>query len=413
MMKILVVHDRISVAEKISESCSKICKCSVEFAEDARTARQKLQNCHYDLLILDLTIPHRKGQTIDYAQASNLISDIYSDEEYPPADIIGVTNDEKAYKAIYNGDLKDNKILKVVFEKDGDDWLSSITQTISYLQRTAESRIRARSAHYEIDVLLISAMDEEFIPLNETLELTDEKGLSHVYNFIFNDSLNTVRRGIAASVGKQGQEASASFSQSLISRYRPKLVVMVGICGGVKERVDLGDAVVFESVVNWDAGKYREASGAPDGKQPPAWLYARPEPVSMDGSKVHDFVRTLTRDWTDEKEKIVKFAASGSQGKSKDFKLHLKTAASGSSVVAAEEIVQRIRGLNDNVHAVDMESYGLYLAASRTLVAKPNFVCVKGVSDFCDAKKADDYHVAAAWASWAVGHHIMVNWAGY
>jgi nucleoside phosphorylase len=73
-------------------------------------------------------------------------------------------------------------------------------------------------------------------------------------------------------------------------------------------------------------------------------------------------------------------------------KFLLTHAASGSAVVANDTIVAQIRGLNDSIRAVDMESYGFYDACLKTFVAKPKFICLKAVSDFCNGEKGDDYH---------------------
>jgi nucleoside phosphorylase len=66
--------------------------------------------------------------------------------------------------------------------------------------------------------------------------------------------------------------------------------------------------------------------------------------------------------------------------------------------------------LNENIAAVDMESYGLYYAAHNALVVKPQVVCIKGVSDLCDARKNDKLHDAASYASAAVAHDLILKW---
>ncbi len=62
-------------------------------------------------------------------------------------------------------------------------------------------------------------------------------------------------------------------------------------------------------------------------------------------------------------------------------------------------MIARIKSLNENILAADMEAYGLYYAAKNTNVVKPMFICVKSVLDYCDSKKNDGVHAACNFIS--------------
>ena len=74
-------------------------------------------------------------------------------------------------------------------------------------------------------------------------------------------------------------------------------------------------------------------------------------------------------------------------------------AASGSAVVAAEGVLSEIVDLNENIYALDMESYGFYFACLNTNVCPPDFVCIKGVADHCNGEKDSKWHAPCSFLS--------------
>jgi nucleoside phosphorylase len=70
--------------------------------------------------------------------------------------------------------------------------------------------------------------------------------------------------------------------------------------------------------------------------------------------------------------------------------------ASGEKVVASQDFRERFSQVHRKVAAIDMESYGVACAAERR---GARLTVIKGISDFADATKNDDYHEPAARAS--------------
>ena len=117
--------------------------------------------------------------------------------------------------------------------------------------------------------------------------------------------------------------------------------------------------------------------------------YEAPTPIGIDGSSTHRAARALIDGRFNEDAAIVRDVKLRSKGKIDSFAIHLSPAASGSAVVTDETVVKQIRGLNEAIRAVDMESYGFYFACSQTFVVKPHFICMKSVADFCNGEKGD------------------------
>lgn len=61
--------------------------------------------------------------------------------------------------------------------------------------------------------------------------------------------------------------------------------------------------------------------------------------------------------------------------------------ASGSSVIADSDVVDRIRKQNRKVIAIDMEAYAVYAACAASPYPQPCAVTIKSVCDFADAMK--------------------------
>jgi nucleoside phosphorylase len=82
--------------------------------------------------------------------------------------------------------------------------------------------------------------------------------------------------------------------------------------------------------------------------------------------------------------------------------------ASGEKVVASEEFRQRIGMIHRKLAAIDMESYGVACAAERR---GSSLTVIKGISDFADSSKNDDYHRVAAQNAARVLRFLIANGA--
>ncbi len=405
-MKILIVHDRREIADQLEQTCKESTNCSVEIAVDFVTAKEMLRQSLYDLLVLDLTIPYRMPGICDYQYAQNLLEDIYVDDNiYPPGDVIALSREEPAIASIAK--TVSNSTATLILEDAVGHWKTTILEKVRYISRSAKGRSLSLAQLHAVDVLLICAMDEEFEPVKAAFELNPDSMFPAVYHFVFNDKSGSLRSGVACSVGKQGQAAAASFSQALISWFRPRLALMVGICGGVTGKADLCDVMISESVFDWDSGKFKTAKG--DEAASPRWLSARPDPVSIQGSAAHLAARRLQADGVRSQRAIEKRVSELTGGQITKVSIRLVPTASGGSVVAEQRVVDKVLEINDRIAAVDMEAYGFYYAAKFAFVVKPQVLCIKGVSDHCNVAKGDSFHEAAAFASVQVARDLLLT----
>lgn len=416
-MKVLVVHDRREVANEIVELVHQTLGAdeTVEVAEDQQSAREHLRQSIFDLLIMDLTIPFFKNGAAsvsnpDFKAVEQLLHELFNHNTLNvPGDVIGLTKDHEALSLV--GNSLGPHLMVALREDEGNAWKGYLVDKIKYARRAFETRSILINRHYNVDALILTAMDKEMRPYRELFELTPLKHFEGASEFLFTDKADQVRKGIAYSIGKSGQPSAASWAQSLISYFRPKVALMSGYCGGVEGRANFGDLIFFEAAYAWDYGKWTEKKDEKTGSIESTFL-SRPDPIDIADSTFHRIARSLVDSDRNRDLKFLKKIQELSKGELSSLQFRLCPAASGSAVVANDSIVEKIQGLNDSIRAVDMEAYGFYHAAKHTRVIKPSFMCLKAVADHCNGEKEDRLHEACSYISAAIAADIITkDWA--
>lgn len=401
-MKILIVHDRTEVATRIAELAREVSDGHYEarIAEDGISARAALQEDLFDLVILDLTLPHIGGvSSTDYGVAEQLIQELFhADTLNVPGDVIGITKDPDALSRIDTS--IGSHLMAVVREEDSGIWEQQIKDRIQYTLRSARARQRSLNRHFDYDVAIITALDKELAPYLELFDLADLKAFTGAKEFLFKDMGDHVRRGVAFSIGRSGQPSAASATQAILTQFKPALVVMTGFCGGFEKKAELGEVLIAESVFDWDYGKWL-------GQGSSATFAARPEPIVLRDTAAHQMARVLVQEQDRILQPLMGKVSSLSSGRITQSQIKLGPIASGSAVVAEASVIARIKGLNEALLGVDMEAYGFLYSATRTPVKKPECLHLKAVSDHADRAKDDRDQVACSYLSAKIAEDIV------
>ncbi len=69
---------------------------------------------------------------------------------------------------------------------------------------------------------------------------------------------------VAAVQNDMGMVPAAILATKTVRAWRPKLVAMVGICAGVRGRVNLGDIIIGKQVFDYGSGKLVDGKLHPD-----------------------------------------------------------------------------------------------------------------------------------------------------
>jgi len=174
---------------------------------------------------------------------------------------------------------------------------------------------------------------------------------------------------VAVVTGGQGNSAAAAAAQEAISQFRPRMVLMIGVAGGIKD-VRLGDVVAATKVYGYESGK-----AADDFLPRPDVGTSSYRLVQRAG---HEALRT---GW----KKRLGLAPSGQEAPT----AYVGPIAAGSAVVASTRspLFQFLRKQYSDALAVEMEGRGFLEAAYRH---KIDALVVRGISDMIDGKSAAD-----------------------
>lgn len=405
MVRVLIAHDREEALKKIHAAvlAQDIPEHLIEHAEDGQTIRAKLASMTFDLAIFDLTMPAVKGiSRPEYSTCEDIFIELFKGTTLNiPGDIIGVTLEKEALIRIQT-DIGSH-LMAVVEETLGDEWTSQLADRISYAIKSSSARLMAASKRYEYDAAIITALDEEFEPFRALFELSETTQFPGAYDFVFRDRNDAIRRGVIFSVGGAGQAACASATQAMIARFRPRVFILSGFCGGYHKKAAAGEVIFFKSVFDWDSGKWETpAVGEP-------FFQPRPDPISIGNGEADRVLRSYSSEVMREHNTMEHKVRLLSGDEVKKVTIKPGLAASGSAVIANTDILKRIREPNDRIVAVDMESYGFYKACISTPFARPEMLCIKTVADFCDGEKHDRLHPSSCYSSARVTEDIIIN----
>jgi len=173
-------------------------------------------------------------------------------------------------------------------------------------------------------------------------------------------------REVAVGVTGQGTLAAATLTERAITEFSPAAVLFVGIAGGLRPWLEIGDVVVGTKVYAYHGGKSTDADFL---TRPRSWEISHE--LEQVARKVH-----RTRKWYE--------PVGGAQAP----EVHFEAIAAGDVVLdsGTSPVANALhRNYNDAV-AVEMESAGFALAGH--LAGQVRTATVRGISDHADGSKA-------------------------
>ncbi|MBM2620298.1 5'-methylthioadenosine/S-adenosylhomocysteine nucleosidase [Actinoplanes sp. LDG1-06] len=170
----------------------------------------------------------------------------------------------------------------------------------------------------------------------------------------------------------RGTDSAALACRGLIDAYHPATVLLVGIAGGVNPKVQVGDVVLGDSVISYDARR-ETAEGT-----------RRRGQTQVVSAAVTHRLNEFFRDRP-----------------ARGFGIHRGPIGSGNAVVtdARSEIRHWLRDVNEKVMAVETEAAGVAQAFHETALRAGHpvgWLPVRGISDTADEHKTHSHHDLAA-----------------
>jgi nucleoside phosphorylase/CheY-like chemotaxis protein len=384
MIKVLVVEDDDAKAAAVEGVVLEIdpaavCQRERNVADAVAAARS---GDRYDLMVLDLLMPMRAGGELAPEGGLRALDALVS--RYAGVrigQVVALTSfDELAGRQEQK--LRQHGVLVLRYGL-GVPWEDELSRI---LLRIVDSGSGGREEGH-FDALFVTALDA--IELDGVLslplgwrEMPDVPGV-HVGTI----GGDLRRRCLALACPEMGMPVAAAVVGDAIHRYRPRVVVMTGIAAGIGDSMDFGDILVADVVWDYGAGKLRgdgrgsRFSPAPSQRRVDESIVARVRATRRRGTG------HILEQWR------------GAPVPARPPRVHVGPLASGAAVVADESVVEQIRGYNRKVIGVEMEAYGVVVAAQTSSAPRPSVMICKSVCDFGTFAKGDDYQAYAAFTS--------------
>ncbi|WP_025764626.1 phosphorylase family protein [Dyadobacter tibetensis] len=404
MINVLVVDDNQHKIRAVRRLLEIIPEVKIfETATNVTSAKQYLVNNHYDLLILDLSLPTRDGDDPFPQNGVNFLNEINRNPRFKkPFHIIGFSEFDDFIET-FKGDFSDELWALVKYDQENTKWEKQILNRINYLINSKRD-LKVADITYNYDLAILTALRSP--ELDAVLKLDgnwDSFRLSHdsteYFRGIFTKG-NLSISVIAACAPQMGMVATSVLTNKVIENFRPKYVAMVGIAGGIKGVGNLGDVLIADQSFDSGSGKIKttdtgERLFEPDFKSIDLDTDVRELFLSCKGSRA--YVDRIKNDWP------VKDIPT-------ELNIHIGPFASGAGVIANNQVIEEIKGHSRKLIGLDMESYGLFYTSKHCSKPRPiSAFSMKSVSDFGDKNKDDRFQAYCSFTSANFLYHFVLN----
>ena len=412
-LRILVVEDLTEKYQKVSALLgARLATLDVEFvwAKNYNSAFRLLLQARFDVVILDLLIPLESGSTSP-ENSRALMEMMLTGDLFPAAHIIGLTefkNIAKVEREHYDA----NMFALEIFSWSSTAWADRLAAKIGYLVKATAASLQHSVSTFQSDVLVIVARYEnEYKPIEKRIAwhtppksgnpyFRDHECLTGRLRVDERNSLKTT----FLCIGEMGNAVATAVASQAINVFRPQLVCMIGMCCGFASPRSAspalaGDIIVVKASASWEEGKYIELN---DGSP---FFRNRGVPKTV-GQTIGPYIAACVEAAND---RILPLCASylNSSGVKKLIKQYgkemrprpdvkLGLLVSGSSVIADESKVREIIARQPNALGLDMEIFGIFTAAEKSIGNQPSVMAVKGVADFGTSGKHKEIQAHAS-----------------
>lgn len=390
MISILIVDDSTSKSEKIVAAIYQILEppdVAIDRAFDAHDAGRRMLLNTYDLLVLDLFVPLRAGEEARRDGGVLLLRQMSRQREWKtPRHILGLT----AYQdlaAESEPAFKRDLLHVVSYREDSTEWIDALGRQLLHILQERSPPERGHGC----DLAIVTALHR--VELESVLDLPAEwtqasaPGDHAIYH------RGTFKRGerslavVAGACSEMGMPAAAAHAMKVIEAFRPRFIAMTGIAAGTEGA--FGDVLVADQSWDYGSGK-RKSTESGTSVFLPAPSYIPIDQVLR--AQLNFFVldrsvlRGIRERWPGAKP-------------TGELAVKMGPLASGAAVLQSRDAVDEISSHNRKVVGVEMETYGVFMAARECREPRPRAMSFKSICDFGDSNKGDDYQRYAAYTS--------------
>jgi nucleoside phosphorylase len=245
------------------------------------------------------------------------------------------------------------------------------------------------SADCAIVTALSSELDKVLFHFRHAKQIVDEERGGRVFFETMSPSgLHLVG---ASSIG-MGQLNAASLTRDVIDRYSPKSLILVGITGGLEKNIPLGDVVVSDQIIDYELGKVTPKGFEPRWSAYPVDSSILQKAQSFRNNSWVEYVRTERPDGI----------------KNIDPKSNIGLYLCGNKVIADEKTAGALKSFWRKASAIEMEAAAI-AAMLRQMTEPPSFIVIKGICDYADSSKNDNWQAYAADAAASFAYSFVTE----
>lgn len=352
----------------------------VQCCEDATSATALLQAERFDLIIVDLNLPHRKGEAPASAAGWSLLQRVW--QTLPATPRWGVCLTAYAGLAEEYRERFSKAAWKLIeYDASSFLWRDALTSHLQYCVKS----IQTEGDQYLTDVGIVTALQTP--ELDAVLKLPGnwrqecKTGDGAIYHRTEWSGLSVV----AMAAPHMGMPAAAVACMKLIHAYRPRYLAMPGITAGLKGNP--GDVVIASTAWDASAGKVSE-----DGKGRERF---EPAPQSL---SLEPAIRARLEAFAADRAACAKVPLAWPSACG-PFAARLGPNATSATVVANRSMVEELVGRDRKLEGIEMEAFAVFLAARECSEPRPLAFVAKGICDRADSTKNDAHQDYAAFTS--------------
>lgn len=209
-----------------------------------------------------------------------------------------------------------------------DNCMEKATE-ISY-KETKEHDNTTKPEIAAIDVVLMTAVEDEYRMARKVFKDIYAENFENGFKYCLANYKISEDTTIVIAIFRQNNMGLVSASMTAtfaLNKFNPKLLLMCGVCAGIKDKANLGDLIIFSPVFDYGSGKYHDGKFFPDYRQ-----------HHID-SHVGPIIEQMKCDINLKRE--IKDAWDNTTGKpTTELEVHIYPGGAGSAVITDENVIE-------------------------------------------------------------------------
>ena len=389
IMNILLLEDEgeksryvFCFLKELGYKCTKV--------DNIESMKESVSQHKYDVVIIDLFVPIEyeiEFQDNGYQAISYLRTT--TDTIFYPKKILVLSRFFDSTTCLR---LNDMGTTGIRYDPVEQTWKSKLKDELDYIALLSVKKV---------DIAILTAVEHEKEQVRKIFEWEQMDLSSETLQFyscqVMGKSKKTLTL-IHCHIARMGMTASSYATTRIQALFEPDCIMMVGIAGGRKNKVNFGDIIIAEKAVDYGSGSVEEGE---DG-----------EIVFIPNTDVMNMNPKWTKCFNDYKDnknllRSIKDKSDLMNEYDQEIKLHIGKIATGPDVIKSEKFADEfIQKHSRDYLAIDMETYGVYYVANNY---ECMFMSIKGISDNADKDKNDTYQKYAALLAANLAKHYILN----